>query len=106
MAQFMKRSQYDRQFKLAAVKLVVNENMTVVQASHELSVHTNTLHRWLNEFEEYGDRAFPGHGNTLFNSEYEIKKLKRENNELKEEVVLLKKFQAFLKKKNVSDSNS
>jgi transposase len=87
---FMKRATYDRQFKLAAVKLVLDENMTVVKAAHELLVHTNTLHRWVKEYQEYGESAFPGHGSALFNSEYEIKKLKRENTQLKSVVDMLK----------------
>jgi len=55
----------------------------------------------ISEYEEYGESAFPGHGSALHNSQYEIKKLKRENQDLRAELELLKKFQAFLKKKNV-----
>ena len=97
----MSRKSYDRQFKMAAVKLVLNDNMPVSQVAKELSVHYNSLYRWLNEYEKYGESAFPGHGSALYNSQYEIKKLKRENEALKAELELLKKFQAFLKKKNV-----
>ena len=52
------------------------------------------------EYDEYGESAFPGHGNALFNSEYEIKKLQKENAVLREENEILKKLQAFLKQKN------
>lgn len=48
-----------------------------------------------------GKVRYPGHGSALYNSQYEIKKLKRENDELKAELELLKKYRAFLKKKNV-----
>ena len=96
----MARRSYDKQFKMAAVKLVLEENMTVSEVSKELSIHYNSLYRWINEYEEYGESAFPGHGSALYSYQYEIKKLKAENLELRKELELLKKFQAFLKKKN------
>jgi Transposase and inactivated derivatives len=86
---------------MAAVKLVLEDNLSVSEVAKELSVHYNSLYRWISEYEEYGESAFPGHGSALYNSQYEIKKLKRENEELRAELELLKKFQAFLKKRNV-----
>ena len=96
----MARRSYDKQFKIAAVKLVLEDNMTVSEVSKELSIHYNSLYRWISEYEEYGESAFPGHGTALYSYQYEIKKLKAENLELRKELELLKKFQAFLKKKN------
>lgn len=97
----MSRRSYDRQFKIAAVKLVLEDNMSVASVAKELSIHYNSLYRWISEYEEYGESAFPGHGSALYNSQYEIKKLKRENEELRSELELLKKYRAFLKQKNV-----
>ena len=96
----MARRSYDKQFKMAAVKLVLEENMTVAEVAKELSIHYNSLYRWISEYEEYGESAFPGHGSALYSYQYEIKKLKAENLELRKELELLKKFQAFLKKKS------
>jgi len=96
----MARRSYDKQFKMAAVKLVLEDNMTVAEVSKELDIHYNSLYRWISEYEEYGKSAFPGHGSVLYSYQYEIKKLKAENLELRKELELLKKFQAFLKKKN------
>ena len=96
----MSRRSYDKQFKMAAVKLVLEDNMTVAEVSKELDIHYNSLYRWISEYEEYGESAFPGHGSALYSYQYEIKKLKAENLELRKELELLKKFQAFLKKKN------
>jgi len=75
--------------------------MSVAETAKELSIHYNTLYRWINEYEEYGESAFPGHESALYNAQYEIKKLKHENEELRAELKLLKKFGAFLNKKNV-----
>ena len=96
----MARRSYDKQFKIAAVKLVLEDDMTVADVAKELSIHYNTLYRWISEYEEYGESAFQGHGTALYSYQYEIKKLKAENLELRKELELLKKFQAFLKKKS------
>lgn len=87
--------------RFAAVKLVLKDSIPVAQVAKELSIHYNRLYRWISEYEEYGESAFPCHGSALYNTQYEIKKLKCENEELRAELELLKKFRAFLKKKNV-----
>lgn len=97
----MSRRSYDRQFKVAAVKLELEDNMSVSEVAKELSINYNSLYRWISEYEEYGEGAFPGHGGALYNSQYGIKKLKRENEELRAELELLKKYRALLRKKNV-----
>ena len=98
---FMKRKSYDKQFKIAAVKLILEEEVPVSVVAKELEIHQNTLYRWVNEYEEHGESAFPGRGTALYSYQFEIKKLKKENLELKKELELLKKFRAFLKKKNI-----
>ncbi len=97
----MKRAVYDKQFKMAAVKLAQNKDDSVTKIANELNISGSSLRRWINEYDEYGESAFPGHGNALFNSTYEIKKLEKANEELKMENDLLKKLQAFLQQKNV-----
>jgi len=95
----MRRS-FDRQFKLAAVKLVTEDEYPVSQVADELNIHYNSVYRWIQEYEEYGESAFPGKGCRVYNYQNEIKKLQRENESLREELELLKKFRAFLKPKN------
>lgn len=97
----MKRAVYDKQFKMAAVKLAQTEDKSVLDTAKGLGISPSSLRRWINEYDEYGESAFPGHGNALFNSTYEIKKLQKKNEELQMENELLKKLQAFLKQKNV-----
>lgn len=48
-----------------------------------LVLMVNILHRWINEYEKYGESAFPDNGNALLNTTYEIKKLQKRNEELK-----------------------
>lgn len=97
----MKRAVYDKQFKMAAVKLAQTEDKSVLDTAKGLGISPSSLRRWINEYDEYGESAFPGHGNALFNSTYEIKKLQKKNEELQMENELLKKLQAFLKQRNV-----
>ncbi|EOP90490.1 hypothetical protein IGM_02182 [Bacillus cereus HuB4-4] len=73
--------------------------MFVEEVAKEFSIHFNKLHYWISEYEEYGESAFPDRGSALSHSQYEMKKLKRENEELRKELDLLKRFQFFFKKK-------
>ena len=91
----MKRAIYDKQFKMAAVKLAGTSVSTTNEVAKELGISTSSLRRWVNEYDEYGESAFPGHGNALFNSTYEIKKLQKQNDELRMENELLKKLEAL-----------
>ncbi len=97
----MKRAVYDKQFKMAAVKHGQNAGQSIHDVAQEPGISGITLRRWINEYDEYGESAFPGHGNALFNSTYEIKKFQKQVDALQLENELLKKFQAFLKRKNV-----
>ena len=94
----MPRRSFDKAFKIAAVKLVSEEGFSIKEVSLQLEVHANSLYRWVQEVEKYGESAFPGKGSALFDAHYEIKKLEQENRYLRrEELELLKKFQVFLK---------
>lgn len=92
-----KRKRYDRQFKLSVAKLIIDEDMPVKELSEELKVKDTTLRRWAKEYEELGDRAFPGNGSPKLSKDYEIVKLKKRIEELEMENDILKKFQTFLK---------
>ena len=68
----MKRAVYDKQFKMAAVKMAGEVGKSVAETAKELGISGSSLRRWINEYDEYGESAFPGHRNALFNSAYEI----------------------------------
>ncbi len=55
--------QYDREFKVQAVQLVLEQNRPVTQAERDLGISENTLHRWLNDYKQDPDAAFVGSGN-------------------------------------------
>lgn len=63
----MKRARYNKEFKINSVKYALSSGQSVKNVSVELGVSSGTLHRWMNEYDEYGESAFPGHGSALFN---------------------------------------
>jgi len=102
----MPGKRYDRQFKLAAARLTLEGEAPVIKISRELEIPPSTLRRWATEYEEHGEDAFPGNGNPRQNKDYEILKLRKRIEELEMENEILKKFRAFLKQGNLSDSSS
>ncbi|HFD4993796.1 TPA: transposase, partial [Streptococcus pyogenes] len=58
----MPRKTFDKAFKLSAVKLILEEEQPVKMVSSTLKIHPNSLYRWIQEYEKYGESAFPGHG--------------------------------------------
>ena len=91
-----RRKRYDKQFKVAAARVVLSGEMRVVDLAKELGIKDSTLRRWAQEYEEMGDAAFPGNGSPKVNKDYEIVKLRKKVEELERENGLLKNFRAFL----------
>ena len=56
----MARRKFDKQFKNATVKLILEEGYSVKDVSQELDVHDNSLYRWVQEVEEYREDDFTG----------------------------------------------
>ncbi|MFK4936591.1 IS3 family transposase [Lactococcus garvieae] len=97
----MVRRKFDKQFKNSAVKLILEEGYSVKEVSQELDVHANSLYRWVQEVEEYGNNAFPGNGTALSDAQHKIKLLEKENRYLQEELELPKKVPGLLEAKPV-----
>lgn len=91
-----RRKRHDKQFKVAAARVVPSGEMRVVDLAKELGIKDSTLRRWAQEYEEMGDAAFPGNGSPKVNRDYEIVKLGKKVEELERENDLLKNSRAFL----------
>lgn len=102
----MSRRSFDKAFKSAALKLIIEESFSVKEMSAQFNVHVSSLYRQVQEVEKNGDSAFPVKRSAFFDTHYEIKKLEQENRYLREEFELLKNFQVFLKPSKKSDFNS
>lgn len=92
-----KRKTYDKEFKLSAVKMIVDAGMSVSRVSRDLGVNENSLHNWKRAYLEDKQNAFPGKGR-MKPEEEELRKLKRELHIVKMERDILKKAIAFFAK--------
>jgi transposase len=85
-----KRAKYDRQFKEVAVNMVINGGRSVSEVARDLGINSNPLYRWKRELTKEGGSAFPGKGR-LSPQEEELRRLRRELAEAKEDREILKK---------------
>ena len=59
------RRRFSREFKLEAVRQVVDADRPLMQVARELDISASVLRRWKQRFEEDPSEAFPGNGRTL-----------------------------------------
>lgn len=95
----MTRKRYSREFKIEAVKLVVEQGLTITQASQDLGIHANMLSRWKQQYLEDNSSSFPGNGK-LKPQDDELQRLRKEVARLREERDILKKAAAFFAKES------
>ena len=89
-----KRMTYTAEFKLQAVRMVVDQHLSVAAVARRLDVGENLLRIWKNAFLERGADAFPGHGHPL-PADDEVRRLRAEVVRLRAERDLLKKAAAY-----------
>lgn len=51
----MRRRTYNKEYKLSAVKLVINEKQSITEVSRNLCLSTSSIYKWVQEYNEYGD---------------------------------------------------
>jgi len=88
----MKR--FDKNFKIEAVRLVLEQGRSASSVAKELDIHENTVRKWIKEYKIHSDDAFPGSGN-LKPQDEEIRQLKKRIADLEEENAILKKATAI-----------
>ena len=88
---------FDRQFKEEAVRLVTEGGRSVTEVAHGLGIHENLLHTWKRKHKEDPAGSFPGKGH-LKPQDEELKRLQKENANLKEDREILKKALAIFSK--------
>lgn len=93
MSQKRTHKQYTKEFKEEAVALVLEQGYSVAQAAKSLGIGTSLLYKWKEKIEAQRD------GVSLVEDERdELKRLRRENKELRMEKEILKKASAFFAK--------
>ncbi len=92
------RKRYTKEFKLDAICLVLDQRLTIAEATRSLEISANMLRRWIkgNDADNNG-QAFRGNGKLISDQE-EIRRLKIENKQLKLERQILKEATVFFAK--------
>ena len=81
---------FSKEFKIEAVRLLETSGKSAAQLERDLGIGKGNLTRWRRQFVKEGQDAFPGHGR-LTPEQDELRRLKRENEILRQERDILKK---------------
>lgn len=95
----VKRKQYTREFKREAVRLAEESERSAAAVARDLGIHPNNLYKWRQQLAADGDEAYPGHGNVR-KSDEEIRHLRRELEQVRQERDILKKALLFFTKEH------
>jgi transposase len=91
------RRKHDKQFKEEAIRLVTEGGRQVTEVAGSLGIHENLLRTWKRKHKEDPAGSFPGKGH-LKPQEEELRRLQKENANLKEDREILKKALAIFSK--------
>jgi transposase len=89
-----KLPRYSRDYKIMAVKKVVEENKKASEVARELGLCYQTLTSWIKSFQANGEHSFPGKGQ-LHTPDRELNEARRQIRLLTMERDLLKKTMGF-----------
>ena len=90
----MSNKRFNKEYKIEVVRQVKDLGRSAQDVAQELGIHVNTICKWVKEHEKDGDSAFPGSGK-LKPEDEELRRLRKELADLKEENEILKKAAAF-----------
>ncbi len=89
-----KRKTFDPSLKLEVVRMINEQGQSVKNVSESMSIGTTAIRRWLAQYgaEQSGQ---PGIGKPLTTEQQRIRQLELENQQLRQDVTILKKASAF-----------
>ena len=92
------RKTYSRDYKLAAVKKVIEQGLSFAEVARDLGIRDTLIHSWKKTFQADGTL----HNEVIQSTsvDAELKRLRQENRQLKMERDILKKATAFFVKEN------
>jgi len=93
----MERKVYSKEFKLQAVKRMLDNKLPATQVAAELGISPNTLRDWAHTYSEKPQEPFVGRGN-LRSEDKSRKELEKKIRDLEEENAILKKAAAVFAK--------
>ena len=71
------RRKYDKEFKIQAVKLLLESGKTTNEIADDLGISSGNLTRWKREYREDAENAFPGKGR-MKPEEEELRRVKKQ----------------------------
>ncbi len=96
-----KQKRYDKEFKQAAVHLVLEKGMSAGKVAKDLGISQPTVSMWVREFEEHGEKAFEEKAEPKPPPpEVEVRRLQRELARVTMERDILKKAITFFKEED------
>ena len=90
----MARRKFTREFKISAVKLVNEQGYSPCEAARSLGVDPASVREWVRKFSDEAGLAPSGEGAV----QAELRRLRKENAQLRMEREILKKAAAFFAK--------
>lgn len=84
------RRTYTAEFKLEAIRLYEVSGKSMTQIESDLDISPGLLNKWRAQYRDNGTQSFPGTGRQM-EVEAELRRLKRENDILRQERDILKK---------------
>jgi transposase len=88
---------YGKELKEQYVLRILNKESTIKKSAEELEVHYTTVRDWVRQYRKKKEESFPGSGHQSA-SDAEMRRILKENADLKEENEFLKKAAAFFAK--------
>jgi transposase len=97
MVGIRRKRTYDKEFKLEAVRLVLEEGHSANLVERKLGTGKGVVYKWVHQYNADTEHPFPGKGR-LKPPERELRDLKRELERVKRERDILKKAVAIFSK--------
>ncbi len=94
-------NRYSKEFRIEAVKMVVDGGISVYEASRQLTLPKSTLENWVKAFKAGKLGDIGGHQRPLTEVEQELARVKRELAQVKQERDILKKAAAYFAKESL-----
>jgi transposase len=89
-----RRRQYNRDFKVSAVRLLAESDKSLSEVARSLGIHETMLRKWRNQLRQRGAEWFDESGRQ---ERTELLRLQRENRRLQRDLEMLKKTLGYLK---------
>ena len=96
-----KKKRFDRDFKIAAVKMVTEGGHKSAEVARSLGIHPTQLYSWKHKYSDQGEKAFPGKGHLT-----ELATLRRKLRDVEMERDILKKAVGIFSKPTENGSLS